>query len=177
MPVFNVADYKRFLASAVETEREIRTIEIYHPSFSQPSRFVQDWVSLSYTLEATAPRNASQLVPFLAIAMRIQEPSETTDAEQNLVINLGGVGSDVKSKIENAFSGTGYLTPVEVIYRKYYSGDTSQPAMPPVYLYANDIVFENNTSVAITASDDDLQNKRCGQLYTLERFPSLKVNQ
>ena len=53
---------KEAYAAAPTSQIVYHTLEIYHPAFTQPIRVVRDFVDLAATLEATAPRNASQTV-------------------------------------------------------------------------------------------------------------------
>ena len=54
------ADYNRFLSSAPEAVIEWRTIELYHPDFSQVYRYIADTTSQELTLEVDAPNNAGE---------------------------------------------------------------------------------------------------------------------
>ena len=164
--------YARFLASAPQAQREFRTLEIFHPDFVELLRFVQDNVDRDLPIEAGAPRDASTTQTFTAIAMKIKEPTENDEATPQLKIMLGAVGDEVNDQI-NQITGDGFLTPIQVIYRKYYSGDLSDPVL--VYeLSAGNLEFKGYTEVNFSAEDADFARKRSGELYTLERFPTLR---
>lgn len=164
--------YARFLSSAPQAQREYRTLEIYHPNFDELLRFVQDNVDRDLPIESTAPRDPNTTQTFIAIAMGIKEPAENDEATPQLRIKLGAVADEVNDQI-NQISGDGYLTPIQVIYRKYYSGDLSGPVL--VYeLSAGNLEFKSYTEVNFTAEDADFARKRSGELYTLERFPTLR---
>jgi len=163
--------YRRFLASAPVAQREYRTLELYHPSFSEVLRFVQDTQDQTLTLESTAPRDPSTAVLFSAISMVIEEPQETEEADPVLTVNLGGVGGEVQDQV-SAITGEDALTPIECIYRKYYSGDIDAPVLV-ISLSVSTIRFEGYARVAFTAEDIDFANKLSGELYTIERFPML----
>ena len=163
--------YRRFLASAPVAQREYRTIELYHPSFSSVLRFVQDTRSQTLTLESAAPRDADDPVLFSAISMVIEEPQETEEADPVLTVNLGGVGGEVQDQVD-AITGEAALTPIECIYRKYYSGDIASPVIV-LSLSISTIRFEGYARVAFTAEDIDFANKLSGEIYTIERFPML----
>lgn len=168
----NSVAYRRFLANAPIDQREYRTIELYHPEFTYTPRFVQDRVNFDFTLEAGAPRNASQLITFTAMAMQVTEPQEEQGLEQTLMIRLGGVGAEVQDQID-LIRGQEVLTPIECVYRKYYSGDIGAP-VKVIYLSVSGVRFDNYTGVAVTAEDVDLANKASSARYTLERFPMLR---
>ena len=164
--------YARFLASAPQAQREFRTLEVFHPDFSDLLRFVQDNVDRDLVIEDDAPRDPGTTQTFTAISMKIKEPVENDEATPILRVQLGAVGDEVKDQISQ-ISGDGYLTPIQIIYRKYYSGDLSGPVL--VYkLSAGSLEFKSYTEVSFTAEDADFARKRSGELYTLERFPTLR---
>jgi hypothetical protein len=163
--------YSRFLASAPPDQREIRTFEIYHPAMTQLFRFAQGYVQESLPLEDDAPRNPGEVVDFKAIAAQITEPAESSRGEPILTIALGAVGSEVNEQV-SLIKGEDTQTPVQLIYRKYYTGDLSAPVL--VYrLSLSSISFESYTQINFTAEDYDFSNKTSGEIYTLERFPGL----
>lgn len=168
-----LAAWGRFVASVPEAQREYRTLEIHHPDLSQTYRFVSNYVNVDLTLEAGAPRNAGALVTFTAATLRITEPAEREDAEQVLGVTFGNADGTVHDIIDQ-ITGTGFFSPAEVIYRKYYSGDLTEPAVAPLYLFAASLGFDGPTAVTFSAEDIDLAQKRAGTRYTLEEFPGLR---
>lgn len=164
--------YRKFLASAPVAEREFRTIEIHHPDFSETLRFVRDYEDQTLTLESTAPRDPSTAVLFTALSMEIKEPGETQDVEQVLQVSLGAVGNEVQDQVDQITTGNTF-EPIELIYRKYYSGDIGEPVLV-IQLSCSVLQFNGYSSVSFTAEDVDFANSRSGELYTLERFPTLE---
>ena len=167
----SIDEYKKFAASAPEAQREFRTIELFHPDFTGAQYFVKDFVNQTLTLEATAPRNAGLPVEFTAIAMEISEPGENGEIEQILSVELGAVGNQVQDLIDQ-ITPANSLIPIDCIYRKYYSGDLTEPVLV-LSLSVSDVSFDSYTSVGFTAEDTNFATKRAGELYTIERFPTL----
>lgn len=166
-------DWKKFIASNPEAQREYRTIELYHSQFAAVHRFVfSSSVTLSAGLEAGAPRNAGETVAFQAATGIITEPAERQDSEQVLGVAFGSVDGTLHDMLAR-ITGVGYFEPVQVVYRKYYSGDLTQPAVDPLYLFAAGLNFDGPTQVTFSAEDSDLSQKRAGTLYTTEQFPGL----
>lgn len=168
-----VDEHSRFLVSVPEGVREYRAIELWHPQFLRVQRFVKNYIDVTLPLESNAPRNAGEQVNFQAATVNIIEPSERQDGEQILQLNFGNVDGRIHDLIDSV-TGQGYLTPIEVIYRKYVSTDLSQPAVPPVTLFASSIAFQG-TSATFNAEDSDLSQKRSGGVYSLELFPGLAI--
>lgn len=163
--------YQRFIVNEPEAQREIRTIEIYHSSFGT-KRYVDGYKNEYVGIEDGAPRNAGQNVYFERAHLSIEDPAERGDSEQLLTITMGIVDGTVNDFIDQ-ITGAGYLEQIEVIYRKYYSGDLSQPAVTPSYLYASNLSFENGTTATLTAEDINLESKRAGAIYTIEKYKGL----
>lgn len=165
--------WRRFVANAPEAQREYRTIEVWHPQFDTVRRFVANYCDITATLEQDAPRDPGLPVLFTAATLRITEPVERQDAEQALAVEFGNVDGAI-SELVDQIAGIGFLTGVDVVYRKYYSGDLERVAVPPLYLFAASLAFSGPTSVAFTAEDVDLSQKRSGRLYTPADFPGLQ---
>ena len=151
---------------------EFRTLEIFHPQEGNAYRFINQYEDKLLTLEAGAPRDASAQVNFVSKGLNITDPGERQDGEQVLTVKFSTVDSTVQD-ILAGISGQGYLTPIEVIYRKYYSGDLTQPAATPLYLSAAQINFDSAMVVNFSAEDTNLTTKRVGIIYTTELFPGM----
>ena len=165
-------EYNRFLASKPEAQREFRTLEFFHPDFSGVQRFLKDFKDKSFTLESTAPRNAGASVLFSAISMEIIEPTENEEGVQILTVSLGATNDELQDQIE-LITVANRFEPIECIYRKYYSGDLSEPVLT-LNLSVSSVNFEGYARNNITAEDMDLENKSSGEFYTLSRFPTLR---
>tara|TARA_R110002096_G_scaffold265447_3_gene458967 strand:- start:993 stop:1538 length:546 start_codon:yes stop_codon:yes gene_type:complete len=155
--------WKQFLASAPESQREIRTIEIDHVDLPAPQYFAQNYTDF-----------IAEGVTYKAAGLVITEPAERNDSEQNLSISMGAVTDELQAIIDQ-ITEQGFLSELKVTYRKYYSGDLSEPAITPTILYGSSITFENSDRVSFVAEDTDLTNKRAGKLYTLSLFPGIST--
>ena len=170
-------DYKKFKMNKPEAQREFRTLEIFHSSKSAPIRLVQDYNSYVARLESGAPRNASEFVTFQPFAGEIVEPTESNDAEQSISVNIADINSELPKYLDS-FDGFDWLEPIQVIYRKYWSADNLNPAIPPSYLFATSPSYDSTNadgsiSTSFVASDVDLSQKRAGIIYTVRQFPGL----
>jgi len=168
----SIDEYKKFTASAPQAQREYRTIELFHPDFNDTLRFVQDFVNIDLTLESSAPREASSTVTFKAISLKINEPSENGQVDQILSVDMGAVGNEVNEQLDS-ITDANVLTQIELIYRKFYSGDLSEPVLV-LYLSVSDVSFKDYNNVSFSGEDVDFAVKRSGELYTTERFQGLR---
>lgn len=167
----DVSDYNVFLASAPEAVTERRTIEIYHPQFSQLYRFVNDRVGHEFTLESDAPRNPGETVYFEPSGMLVTEPNEK-ELDQQLTVTFGAFSAYVENEIAN-ITGDGVFTPIQLIYRKYYTAGDDEPVLILNVSVAS-VQFDNYNQFAFAGQDSDFANKNNGEIYTLDRFPTLR---
>ncbi len=165
-------EYQKFLASAPQAQREYRTIEFYHPNApTAVQRFVADYTDISLTLENTAPRQAGISVLFTAIPMKIIEPAEDSESDSVINIQLGLVNSLIQDWLKT-IPVENNLTPIDVIYRKYYSGDLSEPVLV-LNSSVSSISFDGVNKNTIIAENTTLSSRKSGEIYTLERFVTL----
>ena len=153
--------WRQFLASAPESQREIRTIEIDHVDLDSPKFYAQNYEDF-----------IAEGITYKAAGLVITEPAERNDSEQNLSISMGAVDDELQGIIDQ-ITEQGFMSELKIVYRKYYSGDLSQPAITPTILYGSSITFEGSERVSFIAEDTDLTNKRAGILYTLSKFPGI----
>jgi len=105
--------------------------------------------------------------------MNVDEPGENGQIEQVLSVSLGAVGNEVNDKLQQ-ITESGSLIPVELIYRKYYSGDLTEPVLI-LNMSVADVSFKSYEAVTFTGEDTNFAIKRAGELYLIERFPTLRL--
>lgn len=171
----SLQEYIQWVTNEPEAWIEYRTVEFYHPQLSQVYRYVDNREGQTFTLEAGAPRDPSTPVLFEESGLNITDPVEREDNDQILTVSFANVDGRVQEMLDQ-ITGQGYLTEVEVIYRKYYSGNTSEPASPPLYLSASVINFNSSREVSFNAEDTDMTTKRVGRFYYTEDYPGLKLD-
>jgi len=167
-----IDDHIKFLANKPPHEREYRTLEFYHVDFPSPLRFVKDFTDIDFTLESTAPRDPSTLQSFAALSMSIVEPAENLDGVQILTCSIGATNDFLQDQL-NLITPANVFEPVEVIYRKYYSGNLTEP-VKVLYLSMTSVEMQGYTKNSIIAEDQDIASKSSGELYTLDRFPTIR---
>lgn len=166
-------EYVRFKNNKPTAQMEFRTFEVFHPSSPNPLRFVRDYSPLIATLESTAPRNAGQTVTFQPFSGNIIESAQASDAEQAITIEVMDILGVMQDYLDGFTTREDWMAQIEVVYRKYWSGDLSQPATPAEYLFAQMPSFESGEDMmySFTATDADLSQKRAGILYDPKNFP------
>lgn len=162
---------KEAYASAPADEIIYHTLEIWHAAFTAPIRVVRDHATLTATLEATAPRDASTEVEFVAFAFDIIPPDVTHGALPQCVIEIDNVDRTILAQVEAAMTTT---TPITMIYRAFLSSDLSGPENDPPLSLTVKSISADVFRIRATAGFDDLANMRFPALeYEAETFPGL----
>lgn len=162
---------KEAYASAPSDTVILHTLELRHPSFTEPIRVVNDHKDLVATLEAGAPVNPGEQVTFIRFAFRFQLPEVITTGMPEIEIEIDNVSSDIVGYMDLAANSDQLI---EVTYRPYISTDLTAPQMdPPLTLILHDVEADI-MSVRGRASYGDFGNLRFpGDLYDADRFPGL----
>jgi hypothetical protein len=130
--------------------------ELWHESFAEPIRFVNDVAALTATLEAAAPRDAGDEVEFLACPLSLQRPEESdTAASPSVTLGRPDVAGLLKAALDAARGST---EPWTIIERVYASDDTSTPAMLPPLTFEVTGVELAGAAASLTASYGDWVN-------------------
>jgi len=170
-PALSAAIREAYASAPVETII-YHTLEIWHPSFSDPIRVVRDRDPLDARLEAGAPRDAGAVVTFAAYAFDVIPPEQTTTGAPQCVIEIDNVSREISSAIDLAVSEP---DPITVIYRAFLSDalDEGPETDPPLELTLITVTADM-FKVRATAGFPDLLNRAFPDLrYTAEDFPGL----
>ena len=152
--------------------------ELWHASRTEPLRVVADTEPLTATLEASAPRNPSESVVFMASGVTYDVPEESTDAasaEINLRIdNVSGHVYDMFAAAEVSSDPAIRDSLWELIERVYASDDTSAPAVIPVFKTTPVRVSMNGATAIITCRARNPANRAIPAIsFTPESYPGL----
>lgn len=148
------------------------TLELSHSDFSpQVHRLVQGFDSLSATLEANAPYDASQLVTFQPAAFKISLPEKSVKGRQDMSVTLHGAAIEVVEQLE--LQAAGNREAVKVTFREFESGDLSSPASTPITMTVLNPRVKDGV-VSFSATFADVINKSFPSIfYKLETHPGL----
>jgi hypothetical protein len=149
----------------------LHTLEIWHPSFTEPIRVVRDMVDLEARLEAGAARDGGQNVTFIALAFDLDLPPVDTAPVPEIAITLDNVGQEIVDALEAAAISQ---DKIEVIYRPYLSTDLEGPQMDPPITLTLAEVEADTLRISGRARMLDAGNKSFPSItYTAQRFPGL----
>ena len=150
-----------------------QTFEVHHPQMGT-RRFVRNQrLAKTFTLEPDAPRNAGQEVSFEPASGSISEVYQSNNPTSSIEVQLGRVGQRIKQELAK-INGTGWLQPIEFIYRSYTSTDTSSPLNNPISLVIGNVSM-NHDVVSMTAEDDNPSGSIVAVKYFSDDFPGLAV--
>jgi hypothetical protein len=140
--------------------------ELWHPSLTEPLRWVDDKADLLATLEADAPRNPGAEVEFMLCPIDAQRPEESdTAAAPRLAMG----------RLDTARDSADALEPWELIERVYASDDTSRPAMlPPRTMELTSMQIAGPAGSFEAAFDDDNGEAVPAIRFTRKEHPGLQ---
>lgn len=147
--------------------------ELWHESFTEPIRFVDDLVPLLATIESGAPRDALTEVEFMACPLEMTRPEESdTAATPTVTLTRPDVAGIVKAALDAA---RGSLVPWTIIERVYASDNTSAPALTPPQTFEVTTMEIAGGSARMSASYDDEINESVPRItFKREEYPGLK---
>ena len=147
------------------------TLEIYHPTFTEPIRIVRDEVDLTAYLEEDAAHNPGEEVTFARYAFDFQKPEVSASGIPTMAITIDNVSRLIAASIEGALGTTDLVT---VTYREYLSNDLTGPQNdPPITLSITDITVDAFKITATCGYPDLMNRKFPTQEYSAEDFPGL----
>lgn len=170
-PTLSAAIMEAYAAAPVD-DVIYHTLEIWHPSFSQPIRVVRDFDDLDARIEAGAPRDAGAIVTFVRFAFEFKPPEQSPTGVPECVIEIDNVDRSIIAQLDLAVSSPEKVT---AIYRAYLA---SAALVGPENLPPMELTFRSVTSdvfrIRATVGFADLLNRKFPALeYTLATFPGL----
>lgn len=148
------------------------TLEFYHPDFGTLRYVLNQYSAVSLTLEAGAPRNASATVSFEPLAAQASDP-EQGQFGASIDIQLGLSGLQLKEKM-NSITDIGRRQPIEVVWRRYVSDNTTAPAA--LYYMQAASVNTRGRQGAIVAQQRSAQDRSPWRRYKDDEFPGTATN-
>lgn len=174
MPDFTLQDaLSEAYASAPSSEIVMHTLEIRHPTFTQPIRVVRDYNDFTATLEADAPLNAGESVNFVGMAFDFVLPEVSKATSPEIEISLDNVSAELIAYLDSAANSADLI---EVTYRPYLYSDPSGPQMdPPMTLIVRSVTADVFRVRARAGFADIANRKFPNQVYDTSRFPGLSA--
>lgn len=163
---------RRFITRK-ERRRYYKTFELYHEVVGL-TRFVSGRIDpIYFGLEASAPRNAGQMVEYTGHSFEYTLPEQT---EENITMDLqlGRVGTDVKSKLKQVRREGKSNSQADVIIREYIEGELDAPVFA-LRLFVSAITITAQ-GVVVSLQLNNPAGLNISEIATIERFQGLEDN-
>jgi hypothetical protein len=129
-------------------------------------------VGLVARIEAGAARDASLLVPFVALGFEMELPPVDTIPAPEIVVTLDNVGREITKHLDAAAISQ---EAIQVTYRPYLSTDINGPQMDPPLSMTLSAVEVDVFRVTGRARVLDIGNKSFPrEIYTIKKYPGLR---
>lgn len=163
-------ELREYYFSAPADAGALTTIELRHPSFTEPVRLVNDMADLVATLEDDAPANAGETVTFMACQFEATKPESAEQGLPSFSLAIQNVTRQLDPYQDQALA---VAAPIDMSIREYMVDDTSAPQQVIHGLNA-----KTSTSgilrVTVQAGFEDLLNKSFPfKLYRTSEYPTL----
>lgn len=166
-----VTTRKRFFQVAPLDQQIYTTLEFYHPDIGVKRYVLNQLKPKPLQLEVGAPRNAGEVVEFLAINGVAPEP-EQGEYGASLEVNMGSVGLQIKQEM-NKITDIGRRTAAELIWRQHLTGLT---APDPVFYFQVETVAKKSRFVGIKAQQVNTASRNVSRRYKADEFIGLSVS-
>ena len=158
--------YELYLHNNPEEQRLIETISITHSEISQDYYIVREPDGETLFLEDGTEQF------FQGVNFEVSKSTDSDDLDEEFSIVFDDADGTLKNEASRITISSSEF-PV-VTYRAYIDSDVSSPAYGPIKLQGTSMTAGNDGQVTVTAKSPSLNVNRCGELYTYERFSSLK---
>ncbi len=163
-----MSDYTEFFLNNVGSVLELETLEIYHPSFSQTYRVVRNasegitvkYEDLAYYAHTYYP-------------LRIQSLGARGDLDQGFSVIMGDLSDVLPAELDRVTYDDTFSTKPIVKYRTYRSDNLDTILFGPLTLEVTTFSFTRSAST-FEAKSPQININKTGELYRIERFPTLR---
>lgn len=147
----------------------VATLELRHPTLTEPVRVVADNDDLTAKLEETAPVDAGETVTFSAMAFQATPPERADGRWPEMELALDGAALAMEPHLEAAMLSD---DPVDIVWREYIREDAAEGPGRVILGLELDSTRSGDAAVTGTAGVYGL-DRRFGQTFTLEEYPGL----
>ena len=156
-------DYEFYLRNLPDDDRAYEVITL-KPSATESYSYVKDPLGVTVTIDGDQ-------VDCVGVNMLIERATTNDDLDEIFHITFSDADGELQESISEIPIDDDYDPVVE--YRVFMASDLTTEGFGPVNLIGGDISFSKGVAT-IEAKKESLVNNRCGELYTIERFPTLR---
>lgn len=153
-------------ASADVGDVVLQTLQLDHPAFTEPLYLVNDYSSLTATLE-----DGVTTVTFVAFGFDFRLPDVQQAQSPEVEFSIDNISREVLAYIDLASQSQALAT---LTYRQYLAGDLSGPCNDPPLVMTVTSVTADVFRIRLQAGFENFANVRFPREdYTAARFPGL----
>lgn len=163
-------DYTSFFLNSNGGVVPIECVEITHPDFSEPFRYVKnDTEGVTVKYEPMGENIHYEYQP-----MSIQRSTVTNDLDQKLAITIGDVDDVLISSVVAARLGSNWSVRPQVKWRLYRDDDLSSPMISLQTLEVASLSKDATGNCTFDAQAPELNSVKTGEIYDIGRFKLLR---
>lgn len=163
-----MSQYSEFFLRSKSSVVQLETLEIYHPNFTKVHRVVRN-----HTKGVTVTYEDGGKYAHTYYPLEIVSVGNRGDLDQGFQINLGDLGEVLPEELDAVTSADGFSIKPIVRYRTYRSDDLNNILLGPLRLEIGAFAF-NRKGSSFEAKAPKLNINKTGELYKIDRFPSLR---
>ena len=163
-------DYTSFFLDSSSGVVPLECVEISHPDFEQPFRYVKNDVNGVTVKHAVSGPN----VEYVYQPMSIQRSTVTNALDQKLALTIGDVDDELIEAVISARLGENWNQRPQVKWRLYRDDDLSSPMVELQTLEVASLSKDGTGNCTFDAKAPELNSVKTGETYSLERFPLLR---
>lgn len=160
-------DYTSFFLNSSSQVMKLECVEIDHPSFTKPFRFVKNNVNGLIVSE-----NSKQ-VHYEYQPMSIQRSTVSNDLDQKLALTLADVDDQFIQSVVAARLGEHWNVRPSLKWRLYRSDDLTRSMISLQTLQVADLSKDATGKCTFDAKAPELNNSKTGEIYNREKFKLL----
>lgn len=165
-----MSNYSQFFLNSGSGIVQLELMEISHPLFSKVYRIVRNAVvGVTVTLEDSTVKT------FDYYPVKITPSGAYNDLDQTLQVSFGDLGSILPTELDLVFAPVPTIPRIKPLltYRTYRSDDLTQPLSGPFKFNVDNMAFKlEGATIQCTALRLNLT--ATGELYTMDRFPTMR---
>lgn len=161
-------DYTSFFLNSSSFVTKLECVEINHPSFKKPFRFVKNDVDGLTVLEA------GKQVHYEYQPMSIQRSTVSNDLDQKLALTLADVDDQFIKAIVNARLSEHWSVRPTLKWRLYRDDDLTRPMVSLQTLEVSELSKDGSGNCTFDANAPGLNNSGTGEDYNIEKYKLLR---
>lgn len=162
------ADYVNFFLNGYSSVVQFECIELIHPNFTKTYRIVRN-----NTNGVTVKHENDVAYPYEYYPLKITPSSSRDDLDFSLKLEFGDLGEILPNELDAIRSSDGFDIKPVFKYRTYRSDNLDTVMFGPMVLEISEFSFDKD-GAAFQAKAPSLNISNTGEIYSIDRFPSLR---